>query len=154
MNRSWQSLRQKIDKMISKVLRHERVSTYNKLLLHGLIWTHFKNGRYKPLQEQYEKLLTFYVSDLMTLRTKKIRSFKKVNRLLTSLFHSPRLERAGFRILQQRLRLLRSIERERNEEMERNYLLYDKHRGFCNDDFFKKLYRIPPELFKTIFDYL
>jgi len=140
--------------MISKVLRHERVLAYDKLLLHAQIWTHFKDGRYKPLQEQYEKLLQFYATDLMTLRTKKIRSFKKVNRLLTSLFHTPRLERAGFRILQQRLRLLRTIERERNAIMERNYLLYDKYRGFCNDDFLKNVYRIPPELFKSIFDYL
>jgi len=107
------------------------------------------------MSEELGKQLRFYCNDLVTLQTPDITAFRNVNRLLSSLFHSSYIANPGFRILQDRIRELRRLERERNKIIQRNYLLVDQHRGEEQEDkLMNKTYALPHEIFKNIFLFL
>jgi len=155
MKRSWESLSSSIEKMVARKKQKGRVPIFKTAQLHAKIWIFFRNGRYDNMNDELDRQLRFYCNDLVTLRKPDISSFRQVNNLLTTLFHSPRVIKPGFQILQDRIRELRRIENVRNKIIQRNYLLGDQQRGTeTTDDVMSRVYALPPEVFKILFCYL
>lgn len=155
MKRSWQTLSDNIDRMVATKRQKGRVSIFKTAHLHAKIWRFFRQGGTDEMNEALKIKLQFYCNDLVSLRKPDIAGFRQVNNLLTTLFHHPFIVKCGFQILQERIRELRKIEKERNKIIQRNYLLVDKQRGVASvDGVMNKIYHLPHELFKTIFTYL
>ena len=155
MKRKWEKLNVSIDRMVAAKKRNVRVSVFNKLILHAKIWNFFKEGTRIDMGEELDRQLRFHCNDVITVRSRDISSFREINRLLTTLFHNSRMVKNGFKILQERIREIRRIEKERNYELLRNYLLADEQRGYEKSDaLMEKIYLLPPEIFKHIHHYL
>jgi len=154
MKRKWSSLSDSIDSMIALKLQKSRIGVFCKLHLHSKIWKYFKNGYYDSMNKALETKLQFYCNELVTLKQPDVTQFRVVNQLLMSLFHSPVMDKPGFRILQNRIQELRKQERERDAITQRNYLLMDKKRGVDTESFMNNIYTLPPELFYKVYKYL
>jgi len=140
--------------MIAEKLKKGRVSVFAKFHMHAKIWRFFKHDRCDEMNNELSNRLRFYCKELVTLQKHNITAFRKVNQLLSNLFHSPRIVKQGFRIIQERIRELKKQERARNAVIRRNYLLVDMQRGEENDSFMKNIYTLPPELFNYIYKFL
>ena len=153
MKRPWGSISSKIEAMIAAKRQNTRIKVYSKCLLHATIWKHFNST--DRMDEELHKQLLFHCNDLVTLQKPDIASFQRVNQLLMNLFHSPRMVKPGFKILQDRIRELRKTELERNKTIQRNYLLQDKRRGGEQEsETMMRVYQLPPELFNVLVAYL
>ena len=155
MKRKWNSISKSIDYLVSKRLNNRRTSVFKTAHLHAKIWRFFKNGTRKQMEEELAVKLNFYCNELITLKKQEIVFFRNVNNLMNVLFHRSEMVKPGYKILRERLRVVRKLGIERNQVLVRNYLLNDKQRGNCPvSGIISKLYRIPPELFGKILTYL
>jgi len=154
MKPCWSTLSKKIAEMVETKKNKERITMYSRAHLHAEIYRFFKNGSCETMNDVLKMTLTFYCKDLVALQKKDFVTFRRVNGLLTTLFHGPRTIKSGFDILKKRICELRTIEKTRNKLLFRNFLLSHHHRGICGNGILGNVYFLPRELFKHMFQFL